>query len=397
MTDDRPADRYDEHEIDLLDLLLVLAARKRLIVGVTAAAVLLTAVVSLVLPPVFLAETRILPPQTNTSMAAQVMSQLGAASALLGAAPALRSPSELHIELVRSRPVLERVVDRFDLAKVYGTDSREETLRVLRERVRARDHVKSGIITVGVEDRDPKRASAMANALIEELRNLNRGLSITEASQRRLFFEEQLKDAREALSRAEEAMKGFQERSGAVQIDAQAAAVIGGISELRAQIAAKEVQLRVMRTYSTPRNPDVVRAEEELGGMLEQLSRLEAAGDGGGVMVPTGNLPAASTEYARRMRDLRFSETLHGLLLSQYQAARIDEARDAVLIQVVEQAVPPETRAKPRRTLMVVLAGMAGLFMGILGAFVMEYRDNAARDPGRGEKLAALRRSLSWR
>ena len=192
-------------------------------------------------------------------------------------------------------------------------------------------------------------------------------------------------------------MKGFQEQSGAVQIDAQASAVIEGISALRAQIAAKEVQIRVMRTYSTPQNPDILRSEEELKGMREQLERLEAKNESGSVIVSTGNLPSTSTEYARRMRDLKFNETLYELLLSQYQAAKLDEARDATLIQVVEKAVPPETRVKPRRTLMVVLALISGLFVSILAAFFLEYRENAARDPEGREKLAALRRHLSFR
>ncbi len=387
----------DADEIDLLDLVIVLAKRKRLIAGLAVGAAVVTAVVSLVMTPVFLAETKILSPQTSSSMASQIMSQLGAASVLLGGAPALKSPNELYIELIRSRPVLDRVIDRFDLGKVYGLESPEETRRALRENIRAKDNIKSGVITVGVEDRDPKRAADMANALIEELRVLNKGLSISEAAQRRLFFEEQLADAGEGLSRAEEAMKAFQEESGAVDIDAQADAVIQGISSLRAQIAAQEVQIRVMRTYSTPRNPDVLRAEEELKGMREQLAKLESKGEGGDVMVPTGDIPSASTEYLRRMRDLKFNETLYGLLLSQYQAAKLDEARDATLVQVIEQAVPPETRTKPRRTLMVVLAAFAGLFVGVLAAFVMEYRENAAKDPEGREKLTALKRYLSLR
>ncbi|HQQ16808.1 MAG TPA: Wzz/FepE/Etk N-terminal domain-containing protein, partial [Deltaproteobacteria bacterium] len=325
----------DADEIDLLDLVIVLAKRKRLIAGLAVGAAVVTAVVSLVMTPVFLAETKILSPQTSSSMASQIMSQLGAASVLLGGAPAVKSQNELYIELIGSRPVLDGVITRFDLMKVYGTESSEEARRELGENIRAKDNVKSGVITVGVEDRDPKRAADMANALIEELRALNKGLSISEAAQRRLFFEEQLADAREGLSRAEEAMQAFQEESGAVNIDAQADAVIQGISSLRAQIAAKEVQIRVIRTYSTPRNPDVIRAEEELRGMREQLERLETKGGGHDVMVPTGDIPSASTEYVRRMRDLKFGETLYELLLSQYQAAKLDEARDATLVQVI--------------------------------------------------------------
>ena len=397
MEENRTFQREDDDEIELLDLIIVLAKRKRLIAGLSIGAAIVTAVISLVITPVFLAETKILSPQTNSSMASQIMNQLGGASILLGGAPVVKSSNELYIELVRSRPVLDGVIKRFDLMKVYGTESLEETQRALRDNIRAKDNIKSGIITVGVEDRDPKRAADMANALIEELRVLNKGLSISEAAQRRLFFEEQLRDAKEDLLTAEEAMKAFQEKSGAVNIDAQADAAIQGISTLRAQIAAKEVQVRVMRTYSTPQNPDVLRAVEELRGMRDQLNRLESKGQGGDVIVPTGDIPSTSTEYMRRMRDLKFNETLYELLFIQFEAAKLDEARDATLVQVIETAVPPETRVKPRRKLMVVLAAFAGLFVGILAAFVMEYRENASRDPESREKLTALKRYLSLR
>lgn len=396
--EEHPGRNYvDADEIDLLDLVIVLAKRKRLIAGLSLGAAVVTAVIGLIMKPVYLAETKILAPQTSSSMANQIISQLGTASALLGGTPAIKSQNELYIELVRSRPVLDGVIKRFDLKKAYRSETMEETRRTLLENIRAKDNIKSGIITVGVQDTDPKRAADMANALIEELRVLNKGLSISEAAQRRLFFEEQLADARVNLYRAEEAMRAFQEKSGAVDIDAQAEAVIQGISSLRAQIAAKEVQVRVMRTYSTPQNPDILRALEELKGMREQLARLESKGKGGDVIVPTGDIPSASTEYLRRMRDLKFSETLYELLLKQFEAAKLDEARDATLVQVVEKALPPEERVKPRRTLMVVLAAFVGLFAGILAAFVMEYKENIANDPKGREKLSALKRYLSLR
>lgn len=385
----------DDHpQVDLLDLLLLLAKRKKLLAGVTLGAAVAAAVISLVMTPVFRAETKILPPQTSSSMASQLLGQLGAATGLLGAVPSGKSTGDLYVELIKSRTVLDRIVDRFKLMDVYKTSTREETRRCLAEKITARNNIKSGIITLSVEDTDPRRASAMANAVVEELKILNKGLSVTEAAQRRLFFEEQLKDAKDGLSRAEDAMKAFQEKSGAVKIDAQADAVIQGISALRARIAAQEVQIRVMKTYSTEQNPDILRAKEELSGMQEQLSRLEAKNGGGDILVPTGNIPQASTEYARRMRDLKFSETLYELLFSQYQAAKLDEARDAAVVQVVEKAVPPEQRAKPRRTLMVFLAACFGLFASFLAACFLEYRENAVRDPGKSMKLALLRKHL---
>ena len=387
----------DEGRFDLLDLLFVMAKRKRLIIGITLGSALLIAIISLMMSPIYLAETKIVSPQVNSSMNAQLLNQIGAASGLLELVPGVKSPNELYIGLLKSRPVLDRIIDRFNLMRLYDVKFREDARRSLLKNIKARNDLKSGIITIGIEDKDPKRSADMANAFIEELRVMNKGLSVTEAAQRRLFFEEQLKDAKDSLSKSEEAMKGFQEKSGAVKIDAQADAVIRGISELRAQSAAKEVQVRVMRTYSTPQNPDILRAEEELKGMKEQLSKLESKSEGGNVAVPTGNIPSASTEYVRRRRDLKFNETLYELLFSQYQTAKIDEARDAVVIQVIEKAVPPEKRAWPKRSLMVILAIISGFFVSIGAAFFMEYMEGISGNPEYKEKVAKLKRNMSFR
>lgn len=387
----------DEGQFDLLDLLFVLAKRKRLIIGITLGSALLIAIISLMMSPIYLAETKIVSPQVNSSMNAQLLNQIGAASGLLGVVPGVKSPNELYIGLLKSRPVLDRIIDRFDLMRLYDVKFREDARRSLLKNIKARNDLKSGIITIGIEDKDPKRSADMANAFIEELRVMNKGLSVTEAAQRRLFFEEQLKDAKDSLSKAEEAMKGFQEKSGAVKIDAQADAVIRGISELRAQSAAKEVQVRVMRTYSTPQNPDILRAEEELKGMKEQLSRLEAKSEGTSVMVPTGNMPSTGTQYVRLMRDLKFNETLYELLFGQFQAAKIDEARDAAVIQVIEKAVPPEKRAWPKRRNMVILAIISGFFVSIALAFFMEYMERVSGNPEYREKVAKLKRTMSYR
>jgi tyrosine-protein kinase Etk/Wzc len=381
---------------DILDLLLVLARRKRLIAGLVLGAALMAAAISLFLSPLYLAETKILPPQTSSSMTAQILSQLNSGPGLLGITPPVKPNGELYVELLRSRTVLDRLVDRFGLMKRYDAETRDDARLMLGKKIRTKNNIRSGIITAGIEDADPVRASAMANALIEELINLNRGLCTTEASQRRLFFEEQLKNAGKDLLKAEEAMKSFQEKTGAVRIDTQAEAVVQGISALRAQTAAKEVQIRVMRTYSTEHNPDIIREQEELKGMREQLSRLELKGSSDAT-VPAVSIPQASTDYLRRSRDLKFSETLYELLLTQYRTARLEEANDAAIIQVVEKAVPPQQRVWPNRSFMVAMAALIGLFLSFLAVFILEYRENAARNPRTREKLASLRKLLSPR
>jgi len=389
-----------EDEINLLDYLIVLLKRKKLILGTTFGAAIITAIISLIMSPIYRAETKILPPQqSSSSMAAQLMGQLGGAAGLLGGAVGIKTTNDLYIALLKSRPILDPIIDRFKLMELYKAKKREDARRSLASALKAKDDKKSGILTIGVEDKDPKRAADMANAFVEELKNLNKGFAVTEAAQRRLFFEEQLKDAKDALIRSEESMKGFQERTGAIKIDDQATAVIGGIAQLRAGIAAKEVQLKVMQTYATPQNPDIQRAEEELRGMREQLRRLEtrSGNHNPDPLMPTGRIPAVGTEYIRKLREFKYREALYEILLKQYEFAKLDEAKDAAIIQVIEKAIPPEERVKPKRRQMVMIATFVGFFLSVFAAFFMEYMENSSKDPENKGRLETLKRYLSFR
>lgn len=386
-------------EINLLDYLIVLLKRKRLVATITFGAAVITAIISLITPSIYKAETKILPPQSSGSgMAAQLMGQLGGLGALAGGV-GIKTTNELYIGLLKSRPVLDAVIDRFDLMKVYKAKLREDARKAIAGALKAQDDKKSGIITIGVEDKDPRRAAEIANAFVEELKNINNNLAVTEASQRRLFFEEQLKLAKEGLINAEESMKGFQEKTGAIKIDEQARAVLEGIAQLRAHIAAKEVQLKVMRTYATPQNPDIQRAEEELRGLREQLTKLEVKGSGHNPdpLMSTGRIPGVGTEYIRKLREFKYNEALYELLLKQYAGAKLDESRDAPIIQIIEKAMPPEKRIKPKRRQMVMIATFVGFFLSVFAAFFMEYKEKASGDPENRKRIELLRRYASLR
>ena len=382
-----------EEEVDLLDLLLVLAKRKKLILGITLGAAVLTAIISLLLPPIYKAETKILAPQQGSSgMTSQFLSQLGGAAGLLGVALPVKTPNELYIDMLKSRTVLDRIIDRFHLMKAYKKKYREDARKNLLQALNAQEQKRSGIVSVLVEDRDPQKAADMANAFVEELKALSGGLAVTEAAQRRLFFEEQLKGTKVALVMAEEAIKGFQEKTGALQIDSQAKAMIEGIANLKAMIAAKEVQLKVLRSYATLQNPDLQKIEEELRGLKAEMSKLEAGGEGGySTLMPTGRMPEVGTGYYRRLRDLKFNETLYELLAKQYEMAKLDEARDAAIIQVIDLAVPPERRVRPRRTLMVLVASITALFLSTFFAIFLGILEKSAEDPVKSCKLQALK------
>ncbi len=391
-----------EDEIDLLDYLIVLAKRKSFIIKVTFGFAIIAAIVSLVMSPIYKAETKILPPVNGSSgIATQLMNQLGQLSSIAGISNIPingKAPNELYIGLLKSRTVLDGMIDRFDLMKLYRKKYRENVREKLIDNVLSvRDDKKSGIITINIEDKDPKRAAEMANAFVEELQKLNTGLAITQASQRRLYFEEQLKAAKASLTQAEENVKGFQEKTGTLHIESQAKAVLEGIGMIRAQIAAKEVELKVMKTYSTPQNPDLKRVEETLRGLRAELAKMEGkGGKGHDPLMPTGRMAQLGTDYAKQLRDLKFNEVLYGLLLQQYEAAKLDEAKNATTIQVIDKAVPPEKRVKPKRTMIVILGAIIGFFLSVFAAFLVEYRERANENAEDRERFDTLKKYLSF-
>jgi len=390
----------DDDEINLLDYLIVLVKRKKLIGYITFGAMLITAIVSLIMPSIYKAETKILPPQqSGQSSAAQLLSQLGGAAGLVGLpAGGLKTTNELYIALLKTNNILDRMIDRFDLMKFYKAKSRTEPRKALADALEAKDDKKSGIITIAVMDKDPKRAAQYANAFVEELRNLNKGLAVTEASQRRLFFEEQLEDVKNALAKAEEELKSFQEKKGVMDVSSQAKAVIDGIAKLKAEIVAKEVDLRVLKTYSTPNNPDVKKAEEGLKGLKAEMNNLMTKNKiEHEPLMPTGEAAGLGLEYGRKLRNLKFYETLYELLIKQHEAARLDEAKDATIIQVVDKAEPPEKRFKPKRRQMVMIAGVVGFFLSIFAAFIMEYTEKSSSNPENRQRMDEIKKHFPSR
>ncbi|MEW6719494.1 MAG: Wzz/FepE/Etk N-terminal domain-containing protein [Thermodesulfobacteriota bacterium] len=359
-------------EIDLAELFSALWRRRRPILAITLGFALLAAVVALRLPNVYRAETRLLPPQDKGgNLAAQLLGQAGGIMALAGGVPTLKSQGELYVEIVKSRTVLDRMVDRFDLMKLYEARFRQDARRILMGAVKARDDRKSGIIFLTVEDTDPKRAAEMANAFVEEMRALAGGLAISEAGQRRMFFEEQIRHAKDSLTRSEEEIKSYQQRTGLFQVDAQARAIIEGIARLRAIVAAKEVEAKVLRTFATDRNPDLNRVEEEIRALRSELQKAETAkGAGFDTIMSSGRVPEMGMEYLRKVRQLKYNETLFELLSKQYELAKLDEARDAVVIQVIDRAVPPERKSGPQRLFIVILAAFIALVLST-GVFAL--------------------------
>jgi uncharacterized protein involved in exopolysaccharide biosynthesis len=388
-----PAAFQTSDEIGVMDLLIVLAKYKRKIAGTTFVVALVALVVSFVLPNEYEATTKLLPPQQTQSSAAALLSQLGgiAGAAAVGAT-GLKNPNDLYVGMLKSRTIADRLVEQFNLKKVYETDS----LELARKRLGANTSItsgKDGLISITVDDADKKRVASLANAYVTELFRLMKNLAVTDASQRRLFYEHQLASTKDNLAKAEMALKSTMDTQGVISVDTESRTILETVARLKAQVSAKEIQLTAMNAFLTPVNPEYRRAAEELNGLRTELGKLENGR--GADAVGTGK--PGGLENIKLLRDLKYQQMLYEALAKQYEVARIDEAKDPSIIQVLDPAVEPERKAKPRRALIVILSTTLALVGAVCFALIVESRRKALQTPDGAARWNELRSHLSFR
>ena len=381
-----PIETSDD-EISLLDLAITLAKHKKLILGAPLIAAIVVAIYSFIIPPTYTADTQMLPPQQQSSASA-MLSQLGALGGMAGVA-GIKNPNDTYVAMLKSRTIQDNMIKRFKLQAVYKTKTPETTRKALNGATTVKVG-KDGIIGISVDDKSPQRAAMLANGYVDELQQLTQVFAVTEASHRRLFYEKQLLQAKQNLGDAEIALKQLQEKTGIIHLDAQAQLGIGTAAGLKGQIAMREVELGAMRTFATGNNPDYIRIQQTLSGLKAQLNKVET-----GTVVPS-KVPEAGLEYIRKVRDLKYAETIYEMLAKQFEMAKIDEAKESSVIQVLDKAVVPEQKSKPKRTMMVLLSAIATGFLSILYAFIKEALNNAKKDTQTEAQLQALKNTLRW-
>ncbi len=377
----------DDDEISLLDLLETLAESFWLLVLGPLAVGLVALGGSFLVDPTFTARTMLLPPQAQQSAAASLIQSLGALGGVAGAAAGIKNPNDQIVALLKSRTLSDRMIDRFELMKVYRAKLRQDARKSLEGKVRISAGAKDGLVSIEVDDKDPKRAAEMANAYVQELSRLMGSLAITEAQQRRVFFERQLKEAKDNMTRAEVALK-----SGGIEADiykSSPQAAVTAVAQVQAQIAAQEVKLGAMRGYMTESAPEFRQGLVEMQALRAQLAKLEAT--------EKTQPGSASSDYINRYRDYKYFETLFELFAKQYEIARVDESREGAVIQIVDPAIEPEWKSKPKRAMIAVIATLAAGFALVLYVFIAKALKNASQDPETASKLRAIWRGLRWR
>lgn len=350
-------------------LWLAIAKRRKLVLGMTLAGAIVSVAVACLLAPIYKATTTLLPPQQSQAGAAALLSQLGGAAGMVASAAGLKSSSDLYVAILKSRTISDELIKRFDLADRYGRVSAEEARIVLQQNTLI-SAGKDGLISIAVEDKDRSRSAQLANAYTEALINLTRVLAVTEASQRRLFFERQLELSKNQLAEAEVALKRGLSAHGVVSVDSDSRAMVETIARVRARISAKEVELNSMRSFVTNSNADFKRAQAELGSLHAELSNLE---NGSGIAT-AARPKEGGLANIQLLRDVKYYQMLYELLAKQYEMARLDEAREGSVIQVLDKAVAPDKKIKPRRALIVLTSTLLTLLAAISLAFLIEHR-----------------------
>jgi tyrosine-protein kinase Etk/Wzc len=385
--------RADENieKVHFLEPFIVLAKRKNVVLGSVFVSGIIAAVVSLFLPAIYTSTTKIMPPQQSQSVATAVLGQLGPLAGMAGKDLGIKNPADIYVAMLRSRTIGDALIDKFKLMDVYKAKRHLDAEKRLESLTEIKSG-KEGVISISVSDREPKRAAEIANAYVKELTALTQTLAVTEAGRRRLFFEREVSETAEELAKAEQALKKTQETTGIIQLDNQSKAMIESLTSLHRQVALKEAQVKAMSFYATPQNPDLLRAGHELSALREEVSRIEAAqGNVSLSDVPIRKVPEAALEYVRKLREVKYRESLLELLTKQYEIARIDEAKDAAIIQVMDKAYPPEVRSWPHRTLIVVVVVLVTFLIAIVVAFVLEATEHARRDPEFAARIQLLK------
>ena len=379
-----------EDEINLLQLLQVIVKRKNLIIYCCTAAFVLSVCYSLTLKNIYTATAKLLPPQKDSggSGLSALLSQAGGLAGLAGGMTGLGGSSELYIGILKSRTLGEAVVKRLDLQKEF------KTLEAARQSVEGSVKFlagKDGLLSISADSTDPKKAALLANTYVDELGRRSVQLNLIKAGTERIFLEKRLEVVKRDLKNAENDMKSFQEKYKTIKADSQVAATISGIAGIKAQIASKEVQLATLRNSMTDEHIDVKTLKAAISSMYGQLRAMSGSGDID-VIPSFGNTPGLGVDYYRKLRELKIQEAIFEQLSKQYEVAKLSEAKDTSSLQVLDEAVAPLSKSKPKRSQIVILSTVTAFFASIFFIFIQEYLSKLP--PEDAQLLGEIKQSL---
>jgi uncharacterized protein involved in exopolysaccharide biosynthesis len=370
---------------------------RRYILGWGIAGAVAMGVVSFILPGWYMATTSVFPPEPSVAMPmyAEIVQQLSAP--LLGPVASGAAPETVYIEMLKSRTLGERIIDEFGLMSVYKTDRIEEALDKFHGNI-GFSLLDNGLLIVTFEDKSPERAAQIANRMIELLDEITRGLKVSRAGRTRDFVGRQLEEREQLLANAETELKQFQQLNKTVDLDEQLRSAMDLITELSSRAIAAETELRIMEHYSSKSSAEYQRKMTEYNEVVSQLNKLKQQDDSTDKdmvrsFIPTlGEVPEVALQYIRLRRAVEVQTTVYKMLINEYEKARIEEARDTPVVQVLDKARTPNLRSRPKRKILVLVGGMLGVgWSTLLALFATAWRE----DRGQAGTVRELLRPLA--
>ena len=394
----RPKDSSERpDDFTLLDLWGAAWKRRKFILYLFVVVLSLAAVISLLTTPIYQAKATLMAVESSSNSLSPTLGTLqnlpvgGFAGGGFG-----KSATDKLVSILNSRTVAENVIQKLDLMKdIFPDDwdgnkgawktheppALQDALRTLQDEMVGIGDDRRGVISVSAEHARPNIAADIANEYTAALQKFLNENAISMAKRNRIFLGKQIETTKTDLSRAEEDLKKYQTEKKVVVMDAQAEGSIRALADLKAQIIAREVQLSGMGEFATKAHPEVMRLEEEARELRQQLRRLENGSEKQrkdeslGAFITLAAAPGVGLVYSRLKRDALIQQKVYELLIQQYEMAKIEEARDEITFQVIDPAIPPDKRFKPRRVLIMAVAGVASLFLGIFLALSLEFID----------------------
>jgi len=397
----------------LLEALAVVLAWKRVVIAFAGGVLAVTLIYSLVAKPVYLVRASLLPKQEESNvmgLTSLVANQFGA---LAGGISGITSDTDVLISILESEQIRDRVIDRLDLIQVLRIKAKtpERARELAHERLMklvSVDLTRRSSIFLTARAPTAELAAAIANGYFEELDRLNQEFAFTSARQTRKFIEQRLAETRDSLSVAQVRLEKFQRQHGMVALDEQAKAEVEVVARLEAELIGMEAQLEVQRNYSTGAFSRTRELEQKIAALRNRVNIIagvgasESAARPDGLLISFARMPGLGRQLADLMLTIKTQQAVFTLLTTQFQQAKIEEARDIPTIQVLDKARPPVTRDSPRRKKNMMAGFAVGVGGGILLAFGLEYlyrttaRISGASAEVQGRVGPGFRRLESW-
>jgi len=392
-----------EPDINLLDLLIALGQEKWTLTVVTFLAAITGVVVSLITPATYVSRTSIMPSQQSGGGGGGLASLgslagLGGLGALSNIATGIKSSDEMYIALMRSQSLQNSLIDQLKLKERYGSRTMEDARIALTNNTIILADKKSGLLLIQAQDKDPDFAAQLANAQVKELYIILNRLAVTEAQQRRVYYEQQILKTQAKIPQLEFEFKVAQKSSGL-----EVASLLAEAGTLPGQIAAKELQLQVLSRFVTQQNPELKKLAVEISALRSQMARYELnksepnsnepKNNGKAIDVAGGNFIQKATQA---YNTLKIQESLLDGLVKQLELAKVDEAKEGPAIQVVDEAKPPEMRSKPERKKLVLAYTVTGFIIGFILAALRAFMRQVNSTPEGHQRFSQLKRAWGF-